>query len=73
MPSLVVLVLCKLTIIVNCMSTRHFLRAQGEVVGRRKCSSVAQGRLETLARLKLYHPRTEMVNEAKEIILDSFR
>ena len=72
MPSLLVLVLCKLIIIVNHTLTWHFLMAQGEVVGRRKCSSLAQGRIETLARLKLYHPSMEMVNKAKELIPRKF-
>ena len=50
----------------------YSLKAQGEVVGRRKHSSLAQGRLETLARLKVYHPRTEMVNKVKELLPRKF-
>ena len=69
MPSLMVLVLCKL---LNCMFTWYFLTAQGKLVGRTKHSSLTQGRLETLARLKLYHSRTEMVNKAKELIPRTF-
>ena len=54
------------------MSMWQFLKEQSEVVGKRKRSSLAQGRLEPLVRLKLYHPRTEMVNKAKELIPRKF-
>lgn len=54
----------------------HFLKHKGEitgeVMGRRKRSRLAQGGLEIPARLKLYHPRTEVVNKAKELITRKF-
>ena len=42
-----------------------FFEAQGKLVGRKKRSSLTQGRLETIAKLKLYHLGTEMMKEAK--------
>ena len=55
---------------------RYFLKHEGEITGkvmrRKKCSRLTQGRVEIPARLKLYHPRTKMLNKAKELISRMF-
>lgn len=46
---------------------KHKGMITGEMVGRTKRSRPAQGRLEILARLKLYHTKSEVVDKAKQL------